>query len=760
MSSFGLALAAFTIVAATPALHAQAVAESTLLRQLLAIGTPDSTASAGADRCAAMEGRGRQLCTGLLQISRAEASGDRGTAGAARDMMERLVGEHPTWAPGWFGLGLARVQVSRARGFSRQGPLHPAGSSNEVGAGNALIRALELDSTFAPAAEALAGLSLPREGRSVLGTRVAMLRARRQMLSAQGLYAAGLVELAGGSADTARTFLAAALVHGTADSGLILLAAARAGFSVGDSEEGRASLVTGAHHRSPAADAAYRRELSWVATPDELGEWDAFPADASRAAWLDAFWAKRDVLGGLRSGERLIEHYRRMEYALQHFFLTLPPSGRHRNSQSSGTIDQAEVEVADRDVYAIENDELRALVVYRRMMGHESAFRTFRSSQTLLDDRGVVYVRHGQPQLIGKTTGGQAHEVWRYEREEGPLILSFKEEDFDGQAGASVLVPTLINAVPFVKNQLCHVDPALCAVSAGPQVSSGVLADARQTSFAKREVARREGTQQIEQAARTDFQARAFKRRISPIIQLYGLGNLGDSSGRIVVTFAVPGDQLAYSTPPEAGGRAVYPLRVELSTVSRAGGPRFGVDTLRRFVTARPLGAGQFLTGMVELLVPPGEHVTSVVITQEDRGAIAALPSVLVCRSGGSLCLSDLVLGLEGGTLRWSSGTQAVPLNPGNAFARGGTVDLYFQVHGQSPGAKYETIVELFDASDSAYLKPALAIRFTTEATARAAEVVRAIELRELSAGRYRLRLTTRGRGESASAVAWLTVRD
>ncbi|MBK7595985.1 MAG: hypothetical protein IPJ11_12245 [Gemmatimonadetes bacterium] len=107
----------------------------------------------------------QRLCDALIATRRAELLNDKGEATKARDLLERVVGERPQWPVAWYGLGVARLQVARTGGLSRSGALHPIGVRNEAGAGYALVRALELDSTFVLAAEALAMASVPREGR-------------------------------------------------------------------------------------------------------------------------------------------------------------------------------------------------------------------------------------------------------------------------------------------------------------------------------------------------------------------------------------------------------------------------------------------------------------------------------------------------------------------------------------------------------------------------------------------------------------------
>jgi hypothetical protein len=240
-------------------------------------------------------------------------------------------------------------------------------------------------------------------------------------------------------------------------------------------------------------------------------------------------------------------------------------------------------------------------------------------------------------------------------------------------------------------------------------------------------------------------------------VQLYGLDRGGGDGPRAVAAFAIPGEQLLYSQPPAAGGRSVYSIRFRLSAVDEAG-ERRDLDTLRHFAVPTPLAKGQALQGVLEMLLPGGRQVMSLVITQDDgRGAVASLGAIPVPRGGARLGISSLVLGLEGSGVAWRSSTTTVPLNPVNAFARGSEATLYFQLHGLQAGERYQTRLEFLDAAKPE-ARPALSLQFAEEAGTARLEVLRTIGLQNLEAGRYRLRVTVSGGGMSTTETAWLTV--
>src|SRR2546422_710823 len=143
---------------------------------------------------------------------------------------------------------------------------------------------------------------------------------------------------------------------------------------------------------SPAALGLYRSDLSWIADSTDLKTFDALATPGERAAWLDEFWNKRDVVQARDVGERLAEHYRRWFYARHNFRLVR----RHR---------------------------------------HYDITEVYRPNQAEFDDRGMIYIRHGEPDRRARFLcrepeepngeGCAANESWLYRRREGDLVFHF-----------------------------------------------------------------------------------------------------------------------------------------------------------------------------------------------------------------------------------------------------------------------------------------------------------------------------------------------
>jgi hypothetical protein len=746
----------------TPLVPPQQASIDSLFIQLHHVNQP---AALKAIDCAARPRKTVRLCTTLVAVRRAELTDSAADAHAADRAAQRLLLDTPGSAVAWYALGIARLQLVATHALGAEGPLQPVGVSNEAAAGYAFVHALELDSSFAPAANALAlgPLPPPREGASRLGERVAMLRRVRELLSPQALYGAGLVEVTAGNPDSAAKDLRQALALGNPDSGTVLLTLARAEYQGGHADAGRSAFIAGTRDTASAARASYREMVSWVASPEELQTWDSLPA-ASRPAWFADFWARRDVAEGHADGARLIEHWRRYETAMKLYPVMLPGTGRNRVAQNQDIFDHTHIDFQPTGGYSSSTAGEQSAGVGnmgQHFWGVQSPFMVVPITQNVLDDRGVVYMRHGKPDAVGSggnvsgtnlrkdpassVIGSVAIEVWTYNLPDGPLTLSFINQDFSSDVGASRLIPTLFGAKG--AGDLCAFDFDLCPIS---HTETGGLAHLKG--------AYDRGVANIRRALNTDSDWQPFRSAMHPVMQIYGLRRVDDESPRLVMPFAIPGDDLS-STTDSASGRTVYTVSFRFSAENHASGQRSEQDTVRRFVTGAPLRRGQFLTGVAELPIPVGSYGVSLTVGQRGgRGAIARVTDFTVGDAAGPLSLSDLVLGREGSGATWSSGDETVALNPLNTFPARSSAAVYFQLHGLVPGQSYTTKFDFVRAGDDSTAAPRLTVSSQQTAATASTEVVRSLGLQNLDPGHYRVRLTVTGAGASATSTAWLTI--
>ena len=149
-------------------------------------------------------------------------------------------------------------------------------------------------------------------------------------------------------------------------------------------EDAERVYYEGAESDDSDAVAAYRSDLELLADDSALAAFDAMHGEA-RSEFLRRFWTVRDRRDLRTDGQRLREHFRRRTYAERHFALL--------TNRRSSSID---------DIY--------------------------RSGDLPFDDRGMVYLRQGEPdEVIHPTLAGMMpNETWVYRRTEGDLLLHFK----------------------------------------------------------------------------------------------------------------------------------------------------------------------------------------------------------------------------------------------------------------------------------------------------------------------------------------------
>jgi len=252
-----------------------------------------------------------------------------------------------------------------------------------------------------------------------------------------------------------------------------------------------------------------------------------------------------------------------MEYALTAFRVLLPRTGRNKAAGQASTVDYFAEEMLQRypgDYGA--SEDVSDMAMTAKTIGASSPFHAFRTSQSLLDDRGAAYIRHGKPDEVATTRGGIAVELWKYERPGDPLLLGFVEEDFDGQAGASKMVPSLLSISPLLRDQLCHLDTRLCSANADPtspnlitnisdnnvrsQTGSSarvLAADRSRTGVSQLQTSARKGVETVNTAMTTDDYLRKFTHQVHPIVQVYGLDRASGGEPRLVMAFAIPGER-------------------------------------------------------------------------------------------------------------------------------------------------------------------------------------------------------------------------
>lgn len=226
---------------------------------------------------------------------------------------------------------------------------------------------------------------------------------------------------------------------------LAWLVRADASFQLGRDSAGYAWYDSAIAHAELDSTGVLWDNLRLIATPDESARFDAAGPGDRRPLYL-WFWGKRDPNLVTPESERLAEHFRRLGYVRRSFRLLHPLSMYHRSASARAlsaaglrTIQQAFLEQEPALLPAASTD--RFALAHRlgpdaRDVGESVGERSI-YSRAGLDARGLVWLRHGPPEvrlvrvrdvarpleLLG--TSPLDAEAWHYETADGPASVAF-----------------------------------------------------------------------------------------------------------------------------------------------------------------------------------------------------------------------------------------------------------------------------------------------------------------------------------------------
>jgi GWxTD domain-containing protein len=478
---------------------------------------------------------------------------------------------------------------------------------------------------------------------------------------------------------------------------------------------------------SAPARALYRGDVALLADSAALADYDAQPDGRARAAWLARFWNQRDVVEGRDAGERLAEHNRRWLYAHHNFRLV----SRHR---------------------------------------HYDITEVYRSPQAEFDDRGIIYIRHGEPDQRATFPSDlnriEPNVSWLYRRPTGDLVFNFVARD---DASDYKLVESLVDAMGFrtAVQAAGHPDQSVIDLYASREQFGGTYARvARGGSMAGAALAdeRSVGRHDIVAGTTTDSYDQRFPVSLNAVVSDFVVGRFVNESPAgsqsLHVVFAIPADRLS----PEPGGEGVlYPLHFRLLVTDLKDSLVARLDTLRVFTARQALHAPSYLSGRLSLPIPAGDFRYRLLVSTTDQltGQLVERDTVHVPPlDGRSWAASDVVMGRSGGGLVWlarhragdSTAVDSVLLNPLDRYPVGSAAELYFEVYGLAPGQTYHTeirverqggrsIFGMIGGLFGGHHAPAL-VAFDATADGPVTRVHRGISLKDVPTGNYVLTVT------------------
>ncbi len=579
----------------------------------------------------------------------------------------------------------------------------------------AFAKSAEIDPSFVRGLVDLANTALRQRVNIKLG--VALDALRRAGLTAAGsdpevLLARGRVEREVGDGDSAVVAFKGYLQHGS-NRGLGLLEVARTQLLLGR-YEGLAPYFEGAVLNDSTSVRGYRADLATIASDSVLGEFDR-QQGARRAAYLRRFWDERDRTELRGDGERLREHYRRLFYARKNFQLT--SNNRHYD------------------------------IVER-----------YRSGSRDFDDRGVIYLRHGEPSSRASyaAPGLEPNESWRYSRTDGDLIFHFiaREDVQDFK-----LVESLFDVLGFSDAVWLQADKR--DAGADYSMAEQLMLSREQLSPIYRRLQgagrgstgryqseeRRAGQESIAVGTTSDSYELRFPNELKATCEVLAVGR--DSAGhQVQIAYAISGSSLE---PVTVTRGFLYSVRLRFVATDAKGRVVSSLDTTRHFVAPERVPPNEHLVGRVGTSVPVGALQYRLAIQQGDEiGMTLPRDTVRVGpASADALSLSDLVLGARSANLHWRrTPDDTVLFNPLRTYKRGEEMELYYEIEGlRLAPYSVELMVRKKGGGGGIFKKifggggAAIKLKFDQQATTPMVSTHRRLKLDRLKPGAYVLQL-------------------
>ena len=584
---------------------------------------------------------------------------------------------------------------------------------------SALLHAIALSPRFAHAGELLAASALET-------------RQKDQLLEAAGALVR--IDSAGGA--DARSLAALARLRDALDDLPAAEATARRALSLdpalpaahlalaeallrtpGREQEGAREYMAGAGAADARALEPYLHDIVAYLGQEKLDSLRAGGADGERN-FLREFWDDRAALATVEVPARLAMHYRRLAVARERYMR--------------------------RGVISVMDTTFARL----RAPGPDEEF----------DDRGMVYVRYGDPDArtvgtvaladTGNTLTWYYHGTPYEPAATFHFLLDKNTPDYYLARRFGCGEPIMDEATQ---------DPTIAQlIAACTEYNNGNTGAAvRVASYASRY------REWVREAEHRESAGPNFTRDLPFWYDLATLAG-GEGKSTFVAAVGVPAHFLGADT---AEGRTRYVVRATLFVIDTAAGRIEHNSVTRQATSAAPLPRDAILQLAVDLPATPS--LTSVYrLRVEDlvggAGAVYGGPHPVPNYSPGPLALSDIVLaGTQGAS--WERDGTKLSLVPTAEFP-GGKLKTYYEIYNLAPGAPFETEITVEPQNRGGFLglggSKAVKVSFKGEAGPDGgSSVLRDVETR-LQPGRYRIRVRVKALngGQAAERVRDFTV--
>jgi tetratricopeptide (TPR) repeat protein len=703
-----------------------------------------------------------ELERGKTALEEATATGAWGRYQAAIRHFEEAALRSPELAEPWFGLALSRLALFESGANALYSPTHPLGQSNRAAWASNLRAALAREPGHRGALTSIANLLRHQAERDqpawLLG---ALIRAE-----SLGVVTPDLVLVRGRLARRDRQYdIAAAAFREFAtlggDPSVAAIEEARAIAGTGDFALAAERYDEGLATLTELGLDFYRRDLAMIT---EDGELDALATRdlAAAATWIRRFWVRRDAEDIRSEGERLREHLRRWVVA-------------HENYR----VVDADRRLLFHEPWApispcIPRDSFNLTQAGARELPDPNDPRR---AERVLDDRGLMFLRHGDPLRVVFTMGaadrdrqvneaadeaelrraGLPTDLLATELQLRALARSFDDRGansaevwsyfidgrvrtylFRGSSYLGIHAPTTLVADLAINPELAllraQIDPKYMTVWSRattpfpPKVPLSCVVSVQRLA--------REVRADLVVGGQTDDNPLIFPEPATPAVQTIAVIDPANGRGTIVVAYALPGHRLL---PIRGEDGYTYPLQWRLTAVDSAGNIHRSEGGLVP-VRADSLREGEWLTGLLTLPVPAGNWQVGVAFFQQDgrRGGAVQVKGVRL--DDGAITLGDLILGREDATLRW----DGIPLNPLGTWRRGSVLTLATDLRGVVGGTEGRMTYEIRQL-DRASGRPAVRSSSPIVSTGPLTRIEQSIDLGRLRPGVYRLTVTIDG---------------
>ena len=651
----------------------------------------------------------------------------------------------PTWPVPWLGLGEAHTALGLITRHNTQNLGTQPGLGEFRAAAEAYATSLRLDPRFTPAIEGELRLAAERRDTALLVTAIA----HAHQLPPDAATPAFLLALSRAEwrmGDVAAALATLEAVPESATTPSIRYERGRSALAMGD-PLGEVDYWGAVPADDPEMLLMLHRDMSLIATPSELKAFDA-SSGQDRVAFLHQFWDRRGAISLRSPGERLREHYRRIAYADRHF----------------------------------------AFSEVRHMQKPDDLHSSF-PFDSMLDSRGVVYVRMGPPdaRVQPQVCGYVANETWGYHRADDELLLHFASQNSIGDY-------LLVRSVQDINGESVRPRPRW-----DPMVDSVEILPAGYGEAVMAQI----GASRTNPACGADLYEMMRQRQgVSPI---YGkLLNVGRVTGPVYLQqLAVLGRQsIKTSTTTDAqplrfpvsvtsqvlplaigtatGGSGVHIAVALVQLMHEAPGRR---DTLRlRFAAFDQSGNAVTKFDSTVVYAPPSMHAsgdssytafghfattlpagtwkwTAAIQSGDSSGALLASQLITIpVHDASTLAVSDLAIGARGQAAPWlvAPGDTAW-LTPRHGFQARTAVVLYYEVYGIPAGQAYHA--EVTARRGDKATGPGISLGFEEKSTGTPTRVSRTLSLESLTPGDYVLEVQIRdAKGTIASSSRPLKV--